>query len=126
MIAKKLSESSRAASQEDARTMAETIANSPLVKTAVFGEDANWGRILAAVGRANVEDIATDKVSLTINDTRILENGEPLAVSNDLAGHDDVMIVVVMAGMMQHTMIAVCMAWIASWAALPVISPFTI
>jgi glutamate N-acetyltransferase/amino-acid N-acetyltransferase len=36
----------------DARKVADTIAHSPLVKTALFGEDANWGRILAAAGRA--------------------------------------------------------------------------
>jgi glutamate N-acetyltransferase / amino-acid N-acetyltransferase len=39
---------------EEARTMAFTVANSPLVKTAFFGEDANWGRILAALGRSGV------------------------------------------------------------------------
>ena len=43
-----------AASYEDARKAAFTIANSPLVKTALFGEDPNWGRILAAAGRAGV------------------------------------------------------------------------
>jgi glutamate N-acetyltransferase/amino-acid N-acetyltransferase len=39
---------------EEARTMGFTVANSPLVKTALFGEDANWGRILAALGRSGV------------------------------------------------------------------------
>ena len=39
---------------EDARRIADTIAHSPLVKTALFGEDANWGRILGAAGRAGV------------------------------------------------------------------------
>jgi len=43
-----------AGSDDDARRIAETIAHSPLVKTALFGEDANWGRILAAAGRAGV------------------------------------------------------------------------
>jgi glutamate N-acetyltransferase/amino-acid N-acetyltransferase len=43
-----------AASPADAGIVAKTIANSPLVKTALFGEDANWGRIAAAVGRAGV------------------------------------------------------------------------
>jgi glutamate N-acetyltransferase/amino-acid N-acetyltransferase len=41
-----------AATDEDARRVAETVAHSPLVKTAIFGEDANWGRILAAAGRS--------------------------------------------------------------------------
>lgn len=43
-----------ASNREDARRVAYTVANSPLVKTALFGEDANWGRIMAAVGRAGV------------------------------------------------------------------------
>jgi glutamate N-acetyltransferase/amino-acid N-acetyltransferase len=43
-----------AASDTDAHRIADTVANSPLVKTALFGEDANWGRILAAAGRAGV------------------------------------------------------------------------
>jgi glutamate N-acetyltransferase/amino-acid N-acetyltransferase len=40
---------------EDARTIARTVATSPLVKTALFGKDANWGRMLAAAGRAGVK-----------------------------------------------------------------------
>jgi glutamate N-acetyltransferase/amino-acid N-acetyltransferase len=43
-----------ARSEADAHRVADTIANSPLVKTALFGEDANWGRVLAAAGRAGV------------------------------------------------------------------------
>ena len=43
-----------AADAESARQVAFTIANSPLVKTALFGEDANWGRVVAAAGRAGV------------------------------------------------------------------------
>ena len=43
-----------AASDQDAHRIADTIANSNLTKTALFGEDANWGRILAAAGRAGV------------------------------------------------------------------------
>lgn len=44
-----------AASDADARRIAEAVAHSPLVKTAIFGEDANWGRILAAAGRSGAE-----------------------------------------------------------------------
>jgi glutamate N-acetyltransferase/amino-acid N-acetyltransferase len=56
--------------EADAEQAARTIANSALVKTAFFGEDANWGRIIAALGRSNVEfdqqdvDIAFDDVVL--------------------------------------------------------------
>jgi glutamate N-acetyltransferase/amino-acid N-acetyltransferase len=52
-----------ARSDKEARTLADTIAHSPLVKTAFFGEDANWGRILAAAGRAGV-DFDPDRVDL--------------------------------------------------------------
>jgi glutamate N-acetyltransferase/amino-acid N-acetyltransferase len=44
----------RAATADDAFKIAETVAHSNLVKTALFGEDANWGRIMAAAGRAGV------------------------------------------------------------------------
>ncbi|MGA9263916.1 MAG: bifunctional glutamate N-acetyltransferase/amino-acid acetyltransferase ArgJ [Desulfobacterales bacterium] len=61
---------SGAASDPDARSVADTVANSSLVKTALFGQDANWGRILAAAGRAGVQidparvDIYFDKVMM--------------------------------------------------------------
>jgi glutamate N-acetyltransferase/amino-acid N-acetyltransferase len=59
-----------AASDPDARSVADAVANSSLVKTALFGQDANWGRILAAAGRAGVPidparvDIYFDKVMM--------------------------------------------------------------
>lgn len=62
-----------AAAVKEAVLAARTIANSPLVKTAFFGEDANWGRIIAALGRSGVEfdqfsvDISFDKVLLVQN-----------------------------------------------------------
>ncbi len=57
-----------------ARDVAFTIAHSPLVKTAMYGNDANWGRILAAVGRADsISDIA--KVSIKLNDTPLVTRG---------------------------------------------------
>ncbi len=57
-----------------ARDVAFTIAHSPLVKTAMYGNDANWGRILAAVGRAEgISDIA--KVSIKLNDTPLVTRG---------------------------------------------------
>jgi glutamate N-acetyltransferase/amino-acid N-acetyltransferase len=55
-----------ASSDADAHRVANTIATSPLVKTALFGGDANWGRILAAVGRAGVP-VDPARASLTIN-----------------------------------------------------------
>lgn len=52
---------------------ARTIAESPLVKTALFASDPNWGRILAAVGRAGVPDLAVDNVRIWLGDLLIAE-----------------------------------------------------
>ncbi|MCF6269338.1 MAG: bifunctional glutamate N-acetyltransferase/amino-acid acetyltransferase ArgJ [Melioribacteraceae bacterium] len=56
---------------EDANTIARTISNSPLVKTAIYGSDANWGRILSAVGRSGVE-FEPEKVEIDFDDMSIL------------------------------------------------------
>jgi glutamate N-acetyltransferase/amino-acid N-acetyltransferase len=64
-----------AAQQSDATKTAFEIAHSPLVKTALFASDPNWGRILAVVGRAGVEGLDVDQVSLHINGCQIVENG---------------------------------------------------
>lgn len=63
-----------AKSDEDAFQVVDTIAHSPLVKTALFGEDANWGRILAAVGRAGIP-IATDAIDLFFDDVMMVKDG---------------------------------------------------
>ena len=65
----------QAASREEAREVAFTVAHSPLVKTALFASDANWGRILAAVGRAPVADFDVSKVTIELGDVRLVENG---------------------------------------------------
>jgi glutamate N-acetyltransferase/amino-acid N-acetyltransferase len=65
-----------AASIDDARQVARTIANSPLVKTAVHGADPNWGRIVAAAGRSGVAfDI--NRLTVHIGGTLLFENGLP-------------------------------------------------
>lgn len=64
-----------AASESDAKQIAYTVAHSPLVKTALFASDPNWGRILAAVGRAPVESLDVERVSLWLDDVKTLENG---------------------------------------------------
>ncbi len=69
-----------AESDEDAECIARTVANSNLVKTAFFGEDANWGRILAAMGRAGVV-FDPYKVSLAFGDVTMVENGLGLGAS---------------------------------------------
>lgn len=63
-----------AASWEDAKTCAMAIAKSPLVKTAFFGEDPNWGRIVCAAGYSGAQ-MNADKVNLAIGGIRIVENG---------------------------------------------------
>ena len=59
----------------EAKKIAQTIATSLLVKTAVFGEDPNWGRIVAAAGRAGVS-FNPSRLCLAFNETRVLENGQ--------------------------------------------------
>ncbi|MFC1749259.1 bifunctional glutamate N-acetyltransferase/amino-acid acetyltransferase ArgJ [Pseudomonadota bacterium] len=62
-------------SEAECRQVAYTVAHSPLVKTALFASDPNWGRILAAVGRAGVESLDVSKVDLYLGDVRIVQNG---------------------------------------------------
>ncbi|CAA9889751.1 Glutamate N-acetyltransferase / Amino-acid acetyltransferase [Candidatus Methylobacter favarea] len=60
---------------EEAVRVGKTIAHSPLVKTAFFAGDPNWGRILAAVGRSGVENMDIDKVQIFLDDVCIVKNG---------------------------------------------------
>ncbi|MGL4636446.1 MAG: bifunctional glutamate N-acetyltransferase/amino-acid acetyltransferase ArgJ [Beijerinckiaceae bacterium] len=64
-----------AASAKAARTIAMSIANSPLVKTAVGGEDANWGRVVMAVGKAG-EQAERDKLTISFGSIRVAYKGE--------------------------------------------------
>jgi glutamate N-acetyltransferase/amino-acid N-acetyltransferase len=61
----------------DARTIARTIAESPLVKTAIAGNDPNWGRIVCAAGRCGVK-IVPEECSLTVCGHELFRNGQPL------------------------------------------------
>jgi len=63
-----------AATGADALVAARTIANSNLVKTAFYGQDPNWGRILAALGRSDIV-MKEEEVSIWIDHVRIVENG---------------------------------------------------
>jgi glutamate N-acetyltransferase/amino-acid N-acetyltransferase len=67
-----------AGSDRSAKAIAMSIANSPLVKTAIAGEDANWGRIVAAVGKSG-ERINADRLTVAVGGVRITENGAPRA-----------------------------------------------
>jgi glutamate N-acetyltransferase/amino-acid N-acetyltransferase len=63
-----------AASDSEAHKIADTVANSNLTKTALFGEDANWGRILAAAGRAGVP-IEPQKIDISFGPVMMIQNG---------------------------------------------------
>lgn len=60
---------------EECLQVAYTVAHSPLVKTALFASDPNWGRILAAVGRAGLSDLDVDAVQIYLDDVCIVRDG---------------------------------------------------
>lgn len=64
-----------AVSQQEALEVAFTVAHSPLVKTALFASDPNWGRILAAVGRADIAEFDLNKLEIYLDDVCIVRDG---------------------------------------------------
>ena len=66
-----------AASHKAARQLAHTLATSPLVKTAIFGADPNWGRIIAALGRAGYP-LRPDRIVIAFNHLTIVKDGQGL------------------------------------------------
>jgi glutamate N-acetyltransferase/amino-acid N-acetyltransferase len=77
------------ASNEDCLEVAYTVAHSPLVKTALFASDANWGRILAAVGRANISRLKIENINIYLNTLRIVKDGEPDREYTEKLGSDE-------------------------------------
>jgi glutamate N-acetyltransferase/amino-acid N-acetyltransferase len=82
----------RALTEADARTIARAIANSPLVKCAMHGNDPNWGRIVSAAGLCGVP-FDPDRATLTLQRTRVFDRGRPLGfdakkVSKSLATNE--------------------------------------
>ncbi|RLA21151.1 MAG: bifunctional ornithine acetyltransferase/N-acetylglutamate synthase [Gammaproteobacteria bacterium] len=75
-----------AASEAEAKQVAMVVAQSPLVKTAFFAADPNWGRILAAVGRAGVEQLNIDALTIWLNDVCIVRDGGRAADYSEAAG----------------------------------------
>lgn len=73
-----------ARNEEEAVNAARTIANSALVKTAFFGEDANWGRIIAALGRSDCH-FDQDRVSISFDTVLLVENGLVLGAESEAA-----------------------------------------
>jgi glutamate N-acetyltransferase/amino-acid N-acetyltransferase len=76
----------KAASVQEALGVAYTVAHSPLVKTALFACDANWGRILAAVGRAGVNNMVLEDIDIYLDDVCIVKNGARAASYTEEAG----------------------------------------
>jgi len=64
-----------AKTEKDAKKIAFSIANSPLVKTAFAGEDPNWGRIIMAIGKSQIQ-INTNKINISFGENKIIERGE--------------------------------------------------
>ena len=65
------------ASEADCAAIAYSIGHSPLVKTALFASDPNWGRILMALGKAPADQLEIDKVDIKIGDVELIEQGQP-------------------------------------------------
>jgi glutamate N-acetyltransferase/amino-acid N-acetyltransferase len=79
-----------AADDRQARAIAQRIATSALVKTALFGRDANWGRVLMAAGSApyngGYAEVDVERMTLSYNGAVVLERGTPLGVEPDVSG----------------------------------------
>ena len=73
--------------EEDAKKICFSIANSPLVKTAIAGEDPNWGRIIMAIGKANV-NLNPNKIAIKFGNITIIENGKLSNSYNEIEAAD--------------------------------------
>ena len=73
--------------EQDAKKVSFSIANSPLVKTAIAGEDPNWGRIIMAIGKADV-NLNPNKISIKFGHISIIENGKLLPSYNEYEAAD--------------------------------------
>ncbi|MBL4573558.1 MAG: bifunctional glutamate N-acetyltransferase/amino-acid acetyltransferase ArgJ [Gammaproteobacteria bacterium] len=74
------------ASEQECLAVAYAVAESPLVKTAFFASDPNWGRILAAIGRAGLNDFNIEPVTVALGDTLLVSKGAVDAAYSESAG----------------------------------------
>ena len=74
------------ADRAECRAVAYTVAHSPLVKTALYASDANWGRILAAVGRAGLANLDVSRIRIWLDGVCIVSGGERDAAYTEEAG----------------------------------------
>jgi len=95
--------------ENECRQIAYTVAHSPLVKTAFFASDPNWGRILAAIGRAGIDDLNVSQLKIFLNDVCIVENGGRAESYSETSGQavmdqSDIEIIIDVArGKVSHT-----------------------
>ena len=71
----------KAKNDKDARKVARSVINSPLIKTAIAGSDSNWGRIIMAIGKTDAQ-ILPDKISLSFGKYLILDKGNKFISKN--------------------------------------------
>ena len=76
-------------SEQECLAVAYAVAESPLVKTAFFASDPNWGRILAAIGRAGLIDLDIESVTVTLGDTLLVSKGAIDAAYSESAGQSE-------------------------------------
>jgi glutamate N-acetyltransferase / amino-acid N-acetyltransferase len=74
---------SAAVDDAQAKKMAKSIVNSPLVKTAVYGADANWGRVAMALGKTFDERLEPEKLKISFGEHTVYDNGGPTNISDD-------------------------------------------
>jgi glutamate N-acetyltransferase/amino-acid N-acetyltransferase len=103
----------QAASESEAREVAKTIAHSPLVKTAFFASDPNWGRILAAVGRADCPNLDIRRVAVWLDEVSIVTSGARSPTYTEEAGQavmnrDDITIRVAFGRGTAHQTVLTC------------------
>ncbi|MDF1767015.1 MAG: bifunctional glutamate N-acetyltransferase/amino-acid acetyltransferase ArgJ [Gammaproteobacteria bacterium] len=79
-------EVSGGATSDECLRVGYAVAESPLVKTALFASDPNWGRILAAIGRAGLQELDIDSVQVRLGDTLIVANGCRAETYTEAAG----------------------------------------
>ncbi|MGB0955070.1 MAG: bifunctional glutamate N-acetyltransferase/amino-acid acetyltransferase ArgJ [Panacagrimonas sp.] len=72
--------------EADARQVAQAIAHSPLVKTAMFASDANWGRLVMAIGKSGVENLQQENVSVWMDAVCLIDHGQPHADYREALG----------------------------------------
>ena len=75
-----------ASTEQDAKAVANSIANSPLVKTALFASDPNWGRLIMAIGKAPLSALDMAALDVSINELAIIRDGQPCAQYTEAQG----------------------------------------